>query len=124
MGKGKIATKATPVAAPITVKTTIKKPKKRSSTDYYSFILKLSKTINPDISISATALDVYNNIVLHLIDEIAKGASSLAEQKKTKTLTSDNITSYVALKFPPELLKIVQNKSNIACEKYLLSKNK
>lgn len=95
-----------------------KKRTKKRYESYSTFIYKLFKQINPNIAITRKAINILDELNKDLLDRIANEASKLMHYSNTKTLTSREIQTALALVLPEELGKYAKSEGEKAVSKY------
>lgn len=95
-----------------------KKRKKYSSNSYSTYIYKILKRQQPDVSISKKSMIIMDSFVIDVLDRIATESGRLARYNKKRTISSKEIQTSVRLVISGELAKHSVSKGTKAVIKY------
>ena len=85
---------------------------------YVTYINKLLKSVDGDLTITSKAMSIVHSFVLDNFTRICEEASNLCKRTKTKTLGAREIQTAVRLILPGELSKHAINEGSKAVIKY------
>lgn len=93
-----------------------------SDVSFKIYINKVLKQVHPDQGLRGDALNTVNNILRHLIEDLAGVLAKVKTSSSGKTLSSRDIQTAIRIALPGELAKHAVSEGTKAVSKYVISK--
>lgn len=96
----------------------VEKKKKKKHESYSTYIYKVLKDVDNDMSISNMGMNVMQSFVEDLFGQLVTESQKLCALNGTKTMTDREIKTAIRLLFPPDLAKHTLAKIDSAVKKF------